>query len=151
MLIWWGIYDSCWIIFFNRMVCFLTVCLPYLMFYFIMNPFPLYDQSSIIRNHEEKSLCQSAYREDRLCSPLILTYHLCQLFICCFPDPFPSFKLCSKLMELVSSEFYFSGVLGSWLLLNFGNRRHWKKISRKKKRNVSVSTTSSTAISWQWP
>lgn len=68
-----------------RWSVFLLLCLPYLMFYFIMNPFPLYDQSSINRNYEEKSLCQSAYWEDRLCNPLILTYHLCQLFICCFP------------------------------------------------------------------
>lgn len=87
--------------------------------------------SSVLR---EKLLCQVSFWEI-LCNPLVLKCHLCQFFTCRFPDPFHPSKLCSKLMELVSSKLYFLGFLNTWLLLNFGNRRHWKKISRKEKEN----------------
>lgn len=56
-------------------------------------------------------------------------------------------KFCSKLMEMVSSEVYFSGSLDSWLPSNFGNRRHWKKISRKKRGNFMLLVP---AV-WQFP
>lgn len=95
---------------------FLLFCLPYLMFYVTTNPSPLYDQSSITRNYEEKSLCQSAYWEDRLCSLLILTYHFCQWFICCFPDPFP-FPL-PHLLNFVLSRW-------NWFPVNYIFRCPW--------------------------
>lgn len=118
-----------------------------------MNPFILYGQSSISKNSEEESLSletsQTSYQKDIFWNPLVLKYQTTvPVVYLLFSQTHPhGLKFCSKLMEMVSSEFYFSGSLDSWLPLNFGNRRHWLKISRKKRGKFMLLVP---AV-WQFP